>query len=179
MQYQRAYIPGGTYFFTIVTYQRRIVFSSPGAVDNLRNAFQYTLRRMPFTIVASVILPEHMHFIWTLPQDDSNYSTRWRLIKSHFTHHWQGKGTIEVNASRQEKGEADIWQRRFWEHLIRDEADLNRHIEYIHYNPVKHGLVRTPGAWEYSSFMKYVREGIYPIDWGGDGKVWDGERAIE
>jgi putative transposase len=146
MEYHRVYLPGGTYFFTVVTYQRRTIFSSPGAVDSLRDAFRYTMSRMAFTIAANVILPEHMHFIWTLPRGDSDYSTRWRLIKSHFTRHWQGRGTVGVNTSRRQKGEADIWQRRFWEHLIRDEADLNRHIEYIHYNPVKHGLVGTPAS---------------------------------
>ena len=179
MEYRRAYIPGGTYFFTVVTYQRRPIFSSPNAVDTLRNAFQYTLSRVPFTIVASVILSDHLHFIWTLPQDDRDYSTRWRLIKSHFTRHWQAQGTTSTNASRRAKGEADIWQRRFWEHFIRNEADLTRHIEYIHYNPVKHGLARTPADWQYSSFVKYVREGIFPIDWGGDGKVWAGEQWME
>jgi putative transposase len=154
MEYRRVYTPGGTYFFTVVTYQRRPIFSSPDAVENLRKAFQYTLSRMPFTIVASVILPEHIHFICTLPQDDRNYSTRWRLIKGHFTRHWQAKGTVSTNASRSEKGEADIWQRRFWEHLIRNEADLTRHIEYVHYNPVKHGLARTPADWEIFKFFE-------------------------
>ena len=179
MEYRRTYIPGGTYFFTLVTFQRRPIFSSPDAVDTLRNAFQYMLSRMPFTIVAIVILPEHIHSIWALPQDDSDYSTRWRLIKSHFTRHWQTKGTLSVNASRREKGEADIWQRRYWEHLIRDEADLTRHIEYIHYNPVKHGLARSAVEWKYSSFTKYVREGAYPEDWGSDGKTWAGEQWME
>jgi putative transposase len=179
MQYRRTYIPGGTYFFTVVTYHRRPLFISAETIDTLRDAFKYTLIKMPFTIVASVILPDHLHFIWTLPEDDSDYSTRWRLIKSHFTHHWQGKGTTSTNASRHEKGEADVWQRRFWEHLIRDETDLTRHIEYIHYNPVKHGLARTPVEWKYSSFTKYVRDGVYPADWGGDGKVWEGERWME
>jgi putative transposase len=132
MEYRRAYVPGGTYFFTVVTYQRRPIFMHSETVDTLRNAFQYTISKMRFTIVASIRLPDHMHFIWALPEEDYNYSTRWRLIKSHFTHHWQGKGTTGVNASRQQKNEADVWQRRFWEHLIRDEADLNKHIDYNH-----------------------------------------------
>jgi len=134
---------------------------------------------MPFTIVASVILPDHMHFIWTLPPENSDFSTRWRLIKSHFTRNWCAKDAVSENASRVQKGEKDVWQRRFWEHLIRDEFDLIRHVEYIHYNPVKHGLVDSPGDWEYSSFMKYVREEMYPLDWGGNGKFWEGERGME
>ena len=135
--------------------------------------------RMPFTIVASVILPDHIHFNWTLPPENSDFSTRWRLIKSHFTRNWCAKDAVSENASRVQKGEKDVWQRRFWEHLIRDELDLIRHVEYILYNPVKHGLVDSPGDWEYSSFMKYVREEMYPLDWGGNGKIWEGERGME
>jgi putative transposase len=179
MRYRRAILPGGTCFFTLVTFQRRPIFASPQAVELLRYAFGYVLARMPFTIVASVVLPDHLHCIWTLPPDDSNYSTRWRMIKGHFTRHWQKGEKESQNASRRMKGEADVWQRRFWEHLIRDEVDLNRHIEYIHYNPVKHGLVRSPAEWEYSSFMRFVREGNYPIDWGGDGVTWAGEQWME
>jgi len=117
--------------------------------------------------------------LWPLHPGDSDYSTRWRMIKSHFTHHCQGKGTIGITTSRQEKGEADIWQRRFWEYLIRNQVDLTRHIEYIHYNPVKHGLARTPAEWQYSSYKKYVQDGIYRLDWGDDGKVWTGKRWME
>jgi putative transposase len=179
MKYRRAYLPGGTFFFTLVTYKRRPIFSTPQAVEHLQNAFRYTLSRMPFTVVASVILPDHMHFIWTLPAESSDFSTRWRLIKSHFTRNWHVKDSISENASRVQKGEKDVWQRRFWEHLIRDELDLTRHVEYIHYNPVKHGLVVSPGHWQYSSFRKYVREGQYLLDWGGNGIIWEGERGMD
>ena len=171
VNYRRAFLPGGTFFFTLVTYQRCPILSTPDAVDLLRNAFRYTLKQMPFTVVASVILPDHMHFIWTLPPESSDYSTRWRLIKSHFTRNWCAKESISEIASRVQKGEKDVWQRRFWEHLIRDEIDLTRHVEYIHYNPVKHVLVKSPGEWKYSSFLKYVHDGIYPPDWGGNGKI--------
>lgn len=166
MEYRRLFIAGGTYFFTLVTYQRRPIFSKQEAIELLRDAFQYIMARWPFTIVASVVLPDHMHFIWTLPPESSDYSTRWKMIKSYFTKNWRPKGVVSESISRQRKGEADIWQRRFWEHLIRDEGDLKRHIEYIHYNPVKHGLVDSPAKWEYSSFMKYVRDGIYDVSWG-------------
>jgi putative transposase len=165
MDYRRLFVTGGTYFFTLVTYQRRSIFSTPEAVDKLRYAFQYTVERLPFTIVASVILPDHMHFIWTLPPESGDFSTRWRLIKSHFTRNWCPKGVMSESNSRRRKGEADVWQRRFWEHLIRDERDLSNHVEYIHYNPVKHGLVKFPAEWQYSSFMKYVQDGIYNLDW--------------
>ncbi len=135
---------------------------------------------MPFTIVASVILPDHLHFIWTLPPDSSDYSTRWRFIKSHFTRNWCPMETTSEVASRQQKGEKDVWQRRFWERLIRDEGDLNRHVEYIHYNPVKHSLAKSADDWPYSSFAKYVRDGLYPCDWGGErGKIWEGILGME
>ncbi len=179
MKYRRSFAPGGTFFFTLVTYQRRPIFSTPLAVELLRKAFRYTMPRLPFTIVASVILPDHLHFIWILPPDTSDFSTRWRLIKSHFTRNWRPKDAASENASRAQKGEKDVWQRRFWEHLVRDESDLIRHVEYIHYNPVKHGLVDSPGGWEYSSFMKYVREGLYPLDWGRKENPWEGERGME
>ena len=172
MKYRRAFTPGGTYFFTLVSYKRRPIFSSPEAVELLRSAIRRGMELMPFTIVASVILPEHMHFIWTLPQESSDFSTHWRLIKSDFTRHWCPEGAVSERASRVRKGEKDVWQRRFWEHMIRDEEDLTRHVEYVHYNPVRHGLVKCAAEWEYSSFMKYVREGLYAVDWGVDGKVW-------
>lgn len=179
MKYRRVNIPGGTFFFTLVTCQRREVFSTPESVELLRNAFRYTIQRMPFIIVASVILPDHLHFIWELPLDSGDYSTRWRLIKSHFTRHWQAREQISVSVSRRDKGERDVWQRRFWEHYIRDEDDLSRHIEYIHFNPVKHGLVDSPAKWEYSSFLRFVRDGYYPANWGEDGRVWPGEGQME
>ena len=159
-------IPAWGYFlFHLVTYKRRPILSSPEAVELLRDAFRYTMARMPFTVVASVILPDHMHFIWTLPEESCDFSTRWRLIKSHFTHNWSETDSSSEIASRVRKGEKDVWQRRFWEHLIRDDRDLAHHMEYIHYNPVKHGLVNSPADWQYSSFMRYVQDGFYPVDW--------------
>jgi putative transposase len=178
MEYRRVYIPGGTYFFTLVTFQRKPIFSNPEAINILRKAINYTMDRMPFKIIAMVILPEHLHCIWSLPQSSSDYSTRWRLIKSYFSHEWNGNKESEIS-SRKNKGEVDTWQRRFWEHLIRDENDLNDHIEYIHYNPVKHGLVTEPSTWEYSSFQKYVNDGILPADWGKSGNTWQGTSLME
>jgi len=179
MKYRRVVIPGATYFFTLVTYQRRPIFSDPVAVEKLRAAFRFTMERMPFMIVASVILLDHMHFIWTLPAESGDFSTRWRLIKSQFTHHYLTGNAASESASREKKRESDVWQRRFWEHWIRDEADLRNHVEYIHYNPVKHGLAKTAAEWKCSSFMKYVQDGIYPVDWAGDVQLFAGERFVE
>ena len=179
MEYRRFYILGGTYFFTLVAYNRRPIFTTPESIEKLRAAFRYTLDRHRFTIIASVILPDHLHMIWTLPPENSDFSTRWRLIKSQFTRNWKPPGIKSESESRQHKGEADVWQRRFWEHLIRDEDDLSRHIDYIHYNPVKHGLVKAPADWKYSSFAKYVRDGFYPVNWGGGENSMAAESWME
>ncbi|MEJ2170563.1 MAG: transposase [Desulfobacterales bacterium] len=181
MRYRRAKIKGGTYFFTVVTFKRLKIFSDPGNVALLRCAINKVMQKHPFKIDAFVLLPDHLHCIWTLPQLDSDFSTRWRLIKSYFSRDFdQGNvGWVEARnptnetypTSRQKKKEKPIWQRRFWEHVIRNQQDLNRHIEYIHYNPVKHGLVRAPSNWAYSSFKRYVDKGIYDIKWSSDVKV--------
>ncbi len=179
MKYHRVYVPGGTYFFTIVTYQRRPILSNRETIQLLQDAIRYTMTRMPFSIVASVILPDHMHFIWTLPEESFDFSTRWRLIKSYFTRYWNKTSITSESASRVKKAEQDVWQRRFWEHLIRDETDLSHHIEYIHYNPVKHGLVDYAKDWHLSSFRDYVKNGLYPLYWGENDKVWLGEGWME
>ncbi|MBN1888999.1 MAG: transposase, partial [Thermoflexales bacterium] len=112
--------------------------------------------------------PDHLHCIWTLPEDDSDFSIRWRLIKSAFTRKCNMPQPTVLSSSRQHKGEQAVWQRRFWEHRIRDETDFIRHVEYIHYNPVKHSLVKAPRDWEYSSFHRFVREGAYDQAWGSE-----------
>jgi putative transposase len=179
MEYRRVYVKGGTYFFTLVTFNRRPIFSNQRSIEILNDAFQYTAERMPFEVVASAILPDHMHFVWTLPEKSCDFSTRWRLIKSHFTSHWSHHGNFSKCASRIRKDEKDVWQRRFWEHLIRNDFDLTRHIEYIHYNPVKHRYVNSPKDWKYSSFMKYVQDGLYTPDWGENENLWSGESWME
>jgi putative transposase len=179
MDYRRIFIPGGTYFFTLVTFERRPIFSTSETIEILRNAIRFTMNILPFSIVAYVILPDHMHFIWTLPPDSSDYSTRWKMIKGRFSNNWLEKRTESALSSRRHKGELDVWQRRFWEHLIRDEDDLQHHVEYIHFNPVKHGLVHSVREWEYSSFKKYVRDGLYEMDWGGDGGILQDEKWLE
>ncbi len=179
MKYRRLYLKGGTYFFTLVTYQRFPVFSSPDAIELLNDAFEYTALRMPFSVIAFVILPDHMHYIWTLPEDSADYSTRWRLIKSHFTRARPGNLNFLETDSRKNKKERNVWQRRFWEHLIRNDDDLTRHLEYIHFNPVKHGYVNSPKDWQYTSFAKYVADGLYPDGWGKNGYSWDGYTYME
>jgi putative transposase len=114
-----------------------------------------------------VVLPDHLHCIWMLPDGDSDFSVRWRLVKSAFTRAKPMSEAKAVSDSRFRKKERGFWQRRFWEHMIRDEEDLNRHRDYIHYNPVKHGLAATPNEWTHSSFKMFVRQGLYPSDWGG------------
>ncbi len=172
MKYRRMYIQGGTYFFTLVSFNRLPVFSSQDAVDLLYAAVGYTAARMPFEVIAYVILPDHVHYVWTLPDISSDYSTRWRLIKSYFTRNYDHKDYAKISMSRKKKSEKGVWQRRFWEHLIRDEADLVQHVEYIHYNPIKHGYVQSLMDWKNSSFTKYVEDGLYPPYWGEIKREW-------
>ncbi|WP_295445345.1 transposase [uncultured Thiodictyon sp.] len=163
--YRRCRVPGGTYFFTL-TLQERAASLLVDRIDDLRNAFREVRTQHPFTIEAIVVLPAHLHCIWSLPDGDSDYSMRWRQIKSAFSR------TIpkeeRLSASRRRKGERGIWQRRFWEHTIRDDRGYATRFDYIHYNPVKHGYVKRVKDWPFSSFHRYVRLGVYPEDWGGD-----------
>ncbi|MBD2336668.1 transposase [Calothrix sp. FACHB-156] len=180
MQYRRATTEGGTYFFTVVTDNREKFLCLPKNVSLLRDAFRYVIKKHPFIIDACVVLPEHLHCIWTLPQGDSNFSTRWRLIKSYFSRKCDNLSPENLSISKQNKQERAIWQRRFWEHLIRDEVDFKNHVEYIHYNPVKHGLVQAPKDWEYSSFHRAVRQGMYDVMWGaGEEIVFDADIGKE
>jgi putative transposase len=164
--YRRIHVDGGVYFFTVATYGRRLLFKEEAAVDALKNSFKRVMAVYPFEIDAMVVLPDHLHCIWTLPDGDSDFSLRWRLVKSGFTHYGPVTSAEAACDSRLRKKEKGIWQRRFWEHMIRDEADLNRHRDYIHYNPVKHGLTASPGQWKHSSFRKFVEKGLYPSNWG-------------
>lgn len=173
MQYRRAFIPGGSWFFTVVTDQRRPILTSPAAVDTLREAFRTVRNKRPFRIDAIVVLPDHLHCIWTLPPGDADFATRWRLIKTWFTTRCDPTLRVTPNQARTRKNEQALWQYRYWEHLLRDETDFARHVEYIHYNPVKHGYATIPLEWPFSSFRRDVRAGIYPADWGSGGAVVD------
>jgi putative transposase len=165
--YRRNFVPGGTFFFTVNMAERRLRLLTEH-IDLLRAAFRATRLRHPFTIDAIVVLPDHLHAIWTLPEDDADFATRWRLLKSPFSRALPGGERI--SNSRLRKGERGIWQRRYWEHTIRDEMDRTRHIDYIHINPVKHGHVTRVRDWPYSSFHRMVRLGTYPEDWAGLGE---------
>ncbi|MDE0086390.1 MAG: transposase [Candidatus Poribacteria bacterium] len=174
MRYRRTRIAGGTYFFTVNTYNRRHILCIPENVKLLRQAFRHTMQRHPVEINAIVLIPDHLHCIWTLPEGDHNYSMRWQLIKKYFSRYCQTKYEAVISKSRRYKGERAFWQRKFWEHTIRDEDDYIKHIEYIHYNPVKHGLVASPKDWEYSSFHRYVKLGLYDKMWGsGEDIIFD------
>jgi putative transposase len=186
MQYRRAFVPGGTFFFTMVTADRRPLFADDKNIETLRRAFRTVRSRRPFTLDAAVVLPDHLHCIWTLPPGDADFATRWRLIKTWFTKHCDADGAsgyasltrptgnrLQRDEPRAAKREQAFWQHRYWEHLLRDETDYRRHVEYIHFNPVKHGYVKAPMDWPYSSFRRYVKAGIYPPDWGGETLEFD------
>ena len=161
--YRRARISGATWFFTVNLAERKNNRLLVDNIDGLRNVMRKVTAEHPFDIDAIVILPDHIHCIWTLPEGDADYSTRWALIKAGFS---RGIGSGEWRSeSRRKRDERGIWQRRFWEHLIRDDLDYQRHVDYIHWNPVKHGWVRRVADWEYSSFHAYVEREIYPRDW--------------
>lgn len=168
MRYRRVYTPGSIYFFTVVTSKRLPLFSNDIAVSLLREAIQAEMARRPFRIDAMVILPDHIHTLWTLPFDDSDYSIRWRNIKRSFT--YMVKQSALTDPFNQ-KSKQVFWQRRFWEHRIRDEADFNHHVTYIHYNPVKHGLVLNPIDWKYSSIHRHIKLGILEPNWGAGNIV--------
>ncbi|GJM23810.1 MAG: transposase [Phycisphaerae bacterium] len=165
--YQRLFAPGATFFFTVVTNFRKPILSSRPAQECLRSAFRHVQLRYPFEIDACVILPDHLHCIWTLPKDETNFSMRWSAIKATFTRQFVAGGGSETarSESRRKRGERGIWQRRFWEHIVRNETEFGVYVDYIHYNPVKHGLARCPHEWGPSSFHRWVRDGEYLKDW--------------
>jgi putative transposase len=170
--YRRALVPGGCWFFTVNLLDRRSTILTE-RIDAFRDAMQWTLLHYPFHTDAFVVLPDHIHAVWTLPPGDADFSMRWRLIKSRFARSLPKRELL--SRVRQARGERGIWQRRFWEHLIRDEADYARHVEYCYINPVKHALVRRVRDWPYSSFHRDVRAGIFPDDWAGEVAPFSGE----
>jgi len=156
--YRRAKTPGASYFFTVVTKDRKPWFNNEAHIDLLRSAFRKTLNDKPFVIEAIVILPDHLHCIWQLPPGDNDFSGRWREIKKSVSRH--------LDANTNSRGERQVWQRRFWEHQIRDDKDWQNHLDYIHYNPLKHGLVKQVRDWPWSSFHHLSNKGWYSKDWG-------------
>jgi len=177
-RYRRS-ITGTTYFFTVVAYRRRPIFCDPVIRTNLAQAIRFVRDIRPFAIDGWVLLPDHMHCIWTLPEPDLDYSTRWAMIKRYVTT-GSARALHDVallTPSRQKHRESTIWQRRFWEHQIRNERDFERHMDYLHFNPVKHGYVNRAADWPHSTFHRHVRAGAYPHDWGGSIDIDD--MAIE
>ncbi len=192
-RFLRFIAPGGTFFFTVVTYQRRPVFALPTARRLLRRSIREVQRRRPFTIEGLVLLPDHLHCIMVLPPGDADFSTRWRKIKEGFTRSYLAQCSVDrvidpsastrhsvgrvidptswcrieplVSPGRVRKGLRAVWQQRFWEHTIRDDADFGRHMDYIHFNPVKHGHATCPHAWPWSTFSRWVHEGVYESTW--------------
>jgi putative transposase len=165
--YRRAYLPGGTYFFTVVTADRARILCTPRALPILRRAIAATRARWPFDLVAIVDLPDHFHSIWTLPPDDEDFSTRWAFLKKSFTKEWLSAGGIErpISDSKLRNRRRGVWQRRFWEPLIRSEDSYRHHCDYVHYNPVHHGFAACPHAWQPSTFRRSVEQGFYESDW--------------
>jgi putative transposase len=161
--YIRAKFEGGYYFFTIVTYHRVKLFHSELARRCLREAVHKTQSQRPCETVAFCLLPDHLHCVWKMPEGDADFSTRWSSIKGRFSREYLQLCDYQrhVDPSLKRKGEVCIWQRRFWEHQIRNEQDLQRHVDYVHYNPVKHGLVQQVEDWPWSTYHRYVRQGIY------------------
>lgn len=151
MQYRRSRVPGACYFFTVVAWRRQRVLASTPILPLIGEAMRVVQQTRPFRTDAIVVLPDHLHCRWTLPSGDSDFSTRWSLVKQYVT---------------RRAGAGRIWQPRFWEHLIRGDEDCRHHLEYIHYNPVRHGLVKAPSEWRHSSFHRHVAAGHYPADWG-------------
>jgi putative transposase len=164
-RYRRANIEGGLFFFTVALADRSsdlLVHQ----IERFRDVYRMVQAKQSFVTNAICILPDHIHAIWTLPPGDADFASRWRKIKSGFS---RGLPPGELRSTSQvQKREKGIWQRRFWEHAIRDDEDFERHVDYIHFNPVKHGYVKRVSAWPYSSFHRFVRNGLLPENWGGD-----------
>ncbi|MEI6067116.1 MAG: transposase [Methylococcaceae bacterium] len=153
--YRRVYLPGGMYFFTLVTFRRQRFLIDDDVRAALREGIQFTRQTKPFKIVAWVQLPDHLHCIWRLPPDDTDFSSRWSMIKRIVTQRCGARLNRPewLNARLRKRQQGTLWQHRFWDHLIRDEDDFNRHMDYIHWNPVKHGLVSKLVDWPYSSLV--------------------------
>lgn len=166
VRYRRNVVAGATYFFTLTLCDRRAALLTD-YINELRTAFRAAKQQYPCEIIAIAVMPEHLHAVIQMPPDNADYATLWRTVKGGFTRRLLKCG---VSLKRNARGEYDVWQRRFWEHTIRDDRDLQTHVDYIHFNPVKHGLVKTAADWPYSSLHRYVRIGWLPENWAGAGQ---------
>ncbi len=176
--FRRSRVPGATYFFTVNTYQRQKVLTDAPFYLALKQSLRAVMVKYPFAIDAFVLLPDHLHCLWTLPANDADYAMRWSMIKRHVSQQTREIVATLSTRSRKSRGELGLWRRRFWEHQIRDERDFEKHADYIHWNPVKHGYVERAKDWPYSSFHRFVERGVYPVDWAyspeTDERIADG-----
>jgi putative transposase len=163
-QYRRAKLEGSVFFFTVVLAERPSDLLL-NEIERFRRIYRVVEQQRPFETIAICVLPDHLHALWALPEGDADFSTRWSLIKSGFS---RGLDSKQRSPSKVRKREKGIWQRRYWEHAIRDDMDFERHVDYIHFNPVKHGYVSRVLDWPHSSFHRYVKRELLPADWGGD-----------
>lgn len=164
--YRRSNTAGATYFFTVTTMRRQPVLTEEPFRNALRDAIRQIQATHPFDIDAWVLLPDHLHCLWTLPEGDAGFALRWSKIKRLVSQQCGIHANGASSASRTMRRESSLWQRRFWEHQIRDDCDFERHADYIHWNPVKHGLAERAADWPYSTFHRFVRNGAYAADWG-------------
>lgn len=173
--YRRYFVPGGTYFFTLKTEHNHPLFERDEIVELFESVLGEAKSRWPFEVIAYAILPDHIHTLWSLPSGDTEYPTRWGWIKKEFTTRYLSQGGTEepISSARQLSGRKGVWQRHYWEHLIRDEEDFERHFDYIHWNPVKHHYVKAPRDWAHSSFHQWVNSGHYEINWGRGAELPD------
>lgn len=162
--FRRLFTPGATWFFTVVAARRRPLLTNPRVISAFGMAMREVRRTLPFSMPAWVILPDHLHVIWTLPEGDTDYPGRWSIIKRR-TSQLAELPPMARTCAMVARRESGLWQRRYWEHRIRDPDDLHRHIDYIHFNPVKHGHADAAASWPYSSFDRHIRAGTYPPDW--------------
>ena len=176
-RYRRTNVRAGTCFFTVITYRRRKILTEPESRAILRQVIKEVKQRYPFTIGAWILLPDHLHSIWTLPPGDNDYPKRWGMIKTRFTK--QAKSLFHrqewMNETKTQRRESTLWQRRYWEHRIRNEDNYRNHMDYLHYNPVKHRLVKRAVDWPHSTLHRYVKQGVYTKDWGGAIEPIEGE----
>ncbi len=173
--YRRARVSGGSYFFTVVTDDRRPLFAEAASRRLLGKCVRDCQAKWLFIVTAIVLLADHLHTIWSLPIGDAEYSKRWNFIKKEFTKRWLASGgkETEISEARRREHRRGVWQPRFWEHTLNGDDDFERHFDYIHYNPVKHGYVRCPRDWPWSSFHRWVKSGVYPEHWAcwNDGRT--------
>ncbi len=178
--YRRTKINGGTYFFTVVTHRRQHILCNSNVRTELRAGIRETQKTNHFSVNAWVLMPDHLHCIWTLPSNDSDIGIRWAKIKRYVSKKCGSELYHDkfMTESKRKRNESTLWQRRFWEHQIRDDRDYKNHMDYIHYNPVKHNWVKSVNKWPYSTFHRYVKDGVYSKDWGG-GEMMDLKSNME